>query len=249
MSTTTLSDTEIKGEVLKELNFEPSVNAAHIGVSVKDGIVTLSGHASSLAEVYAAEKAAKRIHGVRAVANELDVRLPGSSQRTDEEIAADAAHELRSNIWVPAESIKVSVSHGLVTLEGEVEWHYQKEAAENSVRYLRGVEEVNNQIRVRPRMSPADLKAKITDALLRRAEMDARHVCVEVQGGKIILRGKVYSLAEKLEAERAAWSASGVTEVDNQIVVVRRKSLLFWVTLVNGLLFLLIVIVALILRS
>src|ERR1700759_51624 len=135
MSTATVSDTELQSDVLDELKWEPSVDAAHIGVSVKNGVVTLSGHVSSYAEKYAAERAAKRVYGVKAVANELDVKLPGSSRRTDEDIAAAAVGALRSNLAVPADKIKVTVSSGWVTLEGEVEWQYQKMAAENAVRY------------------------------------------------------------------------------------------------------------------
>jgi osmotically-inducible protein OsmY len=242
MSTATMTDSELQRDVLNELKFEPSVNAAHVGVSVKDGVITLTGHVASYAEKYAAEKAAKRVHGVKAVADELDVKLPDNTQRTDEDIAAEAVNELKSNSWVPAENIKVAVSKGWVRLEGEVEWHYQKEAAENSVRYLRGVKGVSNLITVKPRVSPADLKTKIQDAFLRSAEMDARRVHVEVEDGKIILRGKVYSLAEKLEAERAAWAAPGVSEVDNQIVVVERKPVWLWVAV-------LVVVLALVLGT
>lgn len=245
MSIATMTDTELQRDVLNELQWEPSVNAAHIGVLVKDGVVTLTGHVSTYVEKYAAERAAKCVHGVRAVANELDVKLPGSSQRTDEDIAIDAARELKSNTWVPADNIKVTVSDGWVRLEGEVEWHYQKEAAENSVRYLRGVRGLSNLIRVRPRVSPTDLKAKIEVAFLRSAELDARRVRVEVQGSKVILHGRVYSLVEKHEAERAAWSAPGVSEVDNQIVVVQRKPLWLWVTIILVILALLSMSVAL----
>ena len=145
MSTATLTDAQLQRDVLDELKWEPSVDAAHIGVSVKEGIVTLTGHVSSYAEKYAAERAAKRVYGVKAVANELDVKLPGSSRRTDEDIAAAAVSALRSNLAVPADKIKVTVSSGWVTLEGEVEWQYQKMAAESAVRYLPGVVGLSNQ--------------------------------------------------------------------------------------------------------
>ena len=150
MSTATLTDAQLQRDVLDELRWEPSVDAAHIGVSVKEGIVTLTGHVSSYAEKYAAERAAKRVYGIKAVANELDVKLPGSSRRTDEDIAASAVSALRSNLAVPADKIKVTVSSGWVTLEGEVEWQYQKMAAESAVRYLPGVVGLSNQITVKP---------------------------------------------------------------------------------------------------
>ncbi len=219
MSTATLTDAQLQRDVMDELKWEPSVDAAHIGVSVKEGIVTLTGHVSSYAEKYAAERAAKRVHGVEAVANELDVKLPGSSRRTDEDIAAAAVGALRSNLDVPADKIKVSVSSGWVTLEGEVEWQYQKMAAESAVRYLPGVLGLSNRITVTPRVSPGELKSKIEGALKRSAEMDARRITVEVEGSKVILRGTVRSWAEKEEAAREAWAAPGVTSVENLIVV------------------------------
>jgi osmotically-inducible protein OsmY len=247
MSIATLSDVELQREVMNELKFEPSVDAAHIGVAVNDGIVTLTGHVSSFAEKYAAENAAKRVYGVKAVANQIDVKLPGSSLRTDEEIAAAAVNALKSNILVPAEKIKVTVSKGWITLEGEVEWRYQRDAAENAVRYLPGVKGLFNLITIKPRVTPTEVKAKIDEALKRNAEMDARRIHVEVQGGKVILRGTVRSWAEKQEAELEAWGAPGVYSVENLITVQPRKPkpLWLWITVIIVAISLLVLTIAL----
>lgn len=214
---TTITDSELQQDVIKELKWEPSVDATAIGVAAKNRIVTLSGHVASYAEKRAAIEAAQRVHGVKAVVDELEVKLP--SERTDEDIAADVISALRANVSVPDEKISATVAKGWVTLEGEVDWQYQRIAAENTVSKLSGVKGVINQIKVKPRVEPRDVKTKIEEAFKRNAELDAQRITVQVEGGKVVLRGTVRSWAERTAAETEAWSAPGVYSVENHIVV------------------------------
>jgi osmotically-inducible protein OsmY len=214
-----MDDLELKKSVESELNFEPSINAAEIGVAVKNGVVTLSGRVPSYWEKVAAERAAARVSGVKAVANEVEVRLPGSSQRTDEDIAQATLDTLRWSVLVPHDRIKVKVSKGWVTLEGTVDWQYQKSAAEKAVRKLLGVVGVSNLIEVKPSVSKAEVKSSIEAALKRLAEIDANRIHVDTEDGKVVLTGTVRSWFEREEAERAAWAAPGVRAVEDRIAI------------------------------
>ena len=215
------TDEQIQREVLAELEWDATVRSTEIGVVVKDGVVTLTGWVDSYAKKLAAERAAHRVRGAKAVANEIEVRLPSSAERTDPDIALEASRALAWEALVPADQIEVTVSRGVVTLRGEVDWEYERCAAERAVRRLSGVRDVINLIKVRPRVTPSPerLTRQIQDALIRNAETDAERIKVEVHGSKIILRGTVRSWAEKAEAERVAWSAPGVTAVENHITV------------------------------
>ena len=220
-ATITQTDEQIQREVQAELEWDARIRSTEIGVAVKDGVVTLTGWVDSYAKKLAAERAAHRVRGVKAVANEIEVLLPSSAERTDADIALEASRELAWEALVPADQIEVTVSRGIVTLRGEVSWEYERRAAERAVRRLSGVRDVVNLIKVRPRVTPSPerLTRQIQDALVRNAETDAERIHVEVQDNKVILRGTVRSWAEKAEAERVAWSAPGVMEVDNHITV------------------------------
>ena len=213
------TDAELQQDVMNELKWEPTIKAAGIGVGVKDGVVTLSGYVDSYVKKWAAERAAARVSGVRAVAEGIQVRLPSSLKRSDEDLAAAVANVLEWNILVPHDHVKVQVQDGLVTLSGEVDWWYQKNAAEEAVRCLMGVVLFNNEIRVKPPVKPLDVRDEIESAFRRNALLDSRRVTVETRGSSVILSGRVRNWAERAEAQWTAWAAPGVSEVENNIVI------------------------------
>lgn len=212
------SDRQIQKDVMDELAFDPSVSSENIGVSVKDRIVTLTGFVPSFGEKYAAEKAAFRVAGVRAVAEEIEVKLPGSSIRSDADIAKAAADALEWHSNIPA-TVQLSVEDGRILLRGEVEWAYQREAAAEAVRYLSGVKSVINHISIRSQVSSDDIKDRIEKALVRAAEQEAKKIKVETENGKVILTGTVHSRSEMDDAKWAAWAAPGVTNVENRLSI------------------------------
>jgi osmotically-inducible protein OsmY len=213
------SDSDIKRDVEAELRYDPDIDATDIAVAVKDGIVTLTGFVRSYAQKRQAETDAKRVAGVVGIANNIEVRLPIINRRPDPEIARDVVAGLQTELPYTSDKIKVTVSEGWVKLEGDLEWHFQRERAEEAARRVKGVKGVINSIKLIPRVAPVEIKQKIEEALKRNAVLDAKRITVETDGSAVILKGTVKSWTEREEAERAAWTAPGVTQVEDQIRV------------------------------
>ena len=213
------SDSEIERDVKDELSWNPDLDATDIAVSVKKGVVTLTGFVRSYTDKFEAEAAAKRVSGVVAIANDIEVRMPSVDERPDPEIARDAVAAIKSQLPISSEKIKVIVKNGWITLEGQVEWQYQRSTAEHAVRRIKGLKGVSNMIQLKPHAQPSEIKRKIQEAFRRNAEVDSNRIIVEADGGVVTLKGTVRSWVEREEAERAAWAAPGVTNVVDQVVV------------------------------
>jgi osmotically-inducible protein OsmY len=207
------TDAQVQHDVIEELKWEPSVNAAHVGVEVKGGVVTLSGHVGSYAEKHDAERAAQRVAGVRALAVEIEIKLLGSSQRSDADIAHAVQNVLQWTTYLPKDSVKVMVESGYVTLSGDVDWEYQRKQAARAVCNLMGVIGVSNQIAIKPKVSVSAIKSDIEAALKRRALHDAHDISVEIRGSDVTLTGTIHSWSERELAKHSAWSTPGVLNV------------------------------------
>jgi osmotically-inducible protein OsmY len=212
-----MDDKQLRRNVLDELEFEPSVDAANIGVAIKDGIVTLTGHVTSYAEKLAAERAVRQVKGVRGIAQEIEVRYGGIT--SDDEIAKRALNMLKWQAMIPSDAVKVTVQKGLVILSGEVIWQYQRKSAEDSIRKLSGVTGIVNNISIKPTVAVADIKKKIEDALTRHAQIEAQAIRVNVRDGKVSLDGKVETWNERDAVENAAWSVAGVQSVEDRLTI------------------------------
>lgn len=213
------TETRLQRDVLDELRWEPSIDANDVGVMVHEGVVTLSGRVASFAEKDAAQRAAQRVVGVKAVANDLEVVVPGALKRDDTDIARAAVDAMAWNCNVPRDRVRLTVRNGWITLDGEVDWQYQREAALKTVMFLKGVQGVTNNLVVRPKATPQQIKGTIQAALQRTASRDAARITVETVGGRVILRGTVRTWAERDDAERAAWSAPGVSGVESYVEI------------------------------
>jgi osmotically-inducible protein OsmY len=214
-----ISDSEIKKTVEAELQWDPAIKATDIALSVKNGVVTLAGFVPNYTQKFQAEADVKRVTGVVGVANDIEVRLPAVDKKPDPEIARDAVTALKMQLPSICENIKVIVRDGWITLEGTLEWQYQRERSESVVRRLLGVNGVINSIKVKPKASPIEIKHKIEEAFKRSAEIDANSIIVEANEGEVILKGSVHTWFERQEAERAAWSAPGVKKVEDRISI------------------------------
>jgi len=214
-----MNDIQLRQFVIDELEFEPSIDAANIGVAAKDRVVTLSGCVGSYAEKIAAEQATQRVKGVRAVAEELEIRYPNDKKTADDEIAKRAVNIIAWDTMIPEGEIRIKVQKGWITLSGEVDWYFQKEAAEEAVRKLSGVVGVTNFLAVRPKVDATNIKYRIEDALKRNAEIEASDIRVIVSGDVVTLEGKVRAWYERGVAERAAWAVPGVVSVDDRLIV------------------------------
>jgi osmotically-inducible protein OsmY len=213
------TDADIERDVREEITWNPDLDAKDIATTVNNGVVTLAGFVKSYVDKYEAERAAKRVAGVAAVANDIEVRIPNVDQRPDPDIASDAVAALKSALPLTWEKITVTVKSGWVTLEGTVDWNYRRAAAEGAVRPVKGVKGITNSIVVKPAAEPSQIKQKIMDAFKRNAEVDANRITVETHGAEVVLKGAVRSWIEREEAERVAWSAPGVTKVEDRILV------------------------------
>ncbi len=213
------TDSQIQKDVMAQLNWEPILNASEIGVTVKEGVVTLSGIVDTYTKKMVAERAAKKVSGVKAVAQDIQVGVSPIFKKTDSEIAETVLNALRLHTAVQEDRIKIKVENGIVTLEGDVEWEYQRRAAFSTIENLPGVRDVLNFITVKPRVAASDLEQKISAAFLRSATIDAEKINVETIGSKVILKGTVRSMAEKEDAEDAVWAAPGVITVENRLYV------------------------------
>jgi osmotically-inducible protein OsmY len=212
------SDKDLKQNVLDELNWAPNVNSAHIGVTAHDGVVTLTGHVDSYSNKHDAEHAVRRVKGAKAIANDIEIKLTGSAKRTDEDIAKAALNVLSWDGNVPTDAIKVAVSNGWVTLSGQVEWYFQKDAAAHDIRNLMGVVGISNEATIKPRID-TDVIAEDIEFALNRSWFDTKRIKVKAEGTKVILTGKVDNWSDFEEASEVAWAAKGVTSIENDIVI------------------------------